>query len=307
MPSFNAHNIIASSQQAGQRLDNFLFTQIKGVPKSHIYSIIRRGEVRVNSKRTKPSYKIHPADQVRIPPIRKSAPRTQIPTPELCALIDDAILYEDERIIVLNKPAQIAVHGGVKQEHGIIETLRYLKDEPHLRMAHRLDIATTGCLLITRQIDILRKVHSLWHHKDCRKIYRLIVQGRWPYQEKLVESQLRKVRKSGEYIMENLDTEDKSSGRYAATLFSLLRHGNGISLLTAELITGRTHQIRRHCSDLGYPIIGDHKYAYIAEQSFKRSAKLALHAYQLSLAIGTKQTTFTAPCPPFFNTLINND
>ena len=293
------HKIIASAEQEGQRLDNFLLARIKGVPKSHIYSIIRRGEVRVNSKRIKPSYRIHDADLVRIPPMRRSIPDTSSPPPKLCELLANAVIYEDEDIIVLNKPPHIAVHGGIRQRHGIIESLRYVRNQPELDIAHRLDKETTGCLLISRRLPVLRRIHEYWHHEDCRKVYRLLVQGKWPHKKKLIQNKIRKVRKSGEYIMEGKEGE---KGKHAATLFSLVEYENGVSLLEAELITGRTHQIRQQCSELGYPIIGDQKYAYGGQQSFRKSVPLALHAYQLILpaALGIARRQFTAPSPQNF-------
>lgn len=288
MPHFKVHYITTTPEHQGRRLDNFLLTKMKGVPRSHIYSIIRSGEVRVNSRRIAPSYRLSHADEIRLPPMRKSAPPPLNPPKELSDLIHNAIVYQDDQLILLNKPANIAVHGGVKQRYGIIETLRH----PQLHLVHRLDSASTGCLLIARGVETTRRLQSLWH--NTTKIYRLLVRGHWKQKKQLVESQIKKVRKSGEYIM----TTAHKQGKYAATLFSVLGYGEDFSLVEARLITGRTHQIRCHCSQLGHPIIGDDKY----DTEAKPKQDLALHAYQLTLPTqaAVRKTHFIAPYPAIF-------
>jgi len=290
MPHFKVHYITTTPEHQGRRLDNFLLTKIKGVPRSHIYSIIRSGEVRVNSKRISPSYRLSCADEIRLPPIRKSAPASLNPPEQISDLIHNAIVYQDNQVVLLNKPAKIPVHGGAKQRYGIIEVLRHT--DPQLHLVHRLDRASTGCLLITRGVETTRRLQSLWHHST--KIYRLLVRGHWKQKKQLVENRIKKTHKSGEYIM----TTTHKQGKYAATLFSVLGYGEDFSFLEARLITGRTHQIRCHCSQLGHPIIGDDKY----DTDAKTKQDLALHAYQLILPIeaAVNKTNFTAPYPDIF-------
>ncbi len=290
MPHFKVHYITTTPEHQGRRLDNFLLTRIKGVPRSHIYAIIRSGEVRVNSKRIPPSYRLSPADEIRVPPIRKSAPASLNPSEQVSNLIHNAIIYQDDQVILLNKPAKIPVHGGAKQKYGVIEVLR--QTDPQLHLVHRLDRASTGCLLIARGVETTRRLQSLWHNST--KIYRLLVRGHWKQQKQLVENQIKKIHKSGEHIM----TTTHKQGKYAATLFSVLGYGEGFSFLEARLITGRTHQIRCHCSQLGHPIIGDDKY----DTEAKSKQDLALHAYQLILPTeaAVNRTHFTAPYPAIF-------
>lgn len=307
MGATEVEHVNVSAAQQGRRLDNFLLTHLKGVPKSRIYSIIRRGEVRVNSKRFKPSERINAGDTIRIPPLIRSSRRKRIPQQDLIDKINNSIIYKDKGFIVLNKPRGIASHGGSQHNFGVIEVLQYTMQSKEIYLVHRLDIETTGVLIIALSINLLREVNKLWHNKDCRKLYLLKVYGCWKEQEKQVVSYLVKSYKSGEFLMEEVINEDnkyqtefinhnKSTPKKAITFFRLKKQSKDYSLLEAELITGRTHQIRLQCAKLSHPILGDKKYSFMAGIK-EPERELALHCHKISLEIGNKQYEWIAPLP----------
>jgi len=245
------------SENAGKRLDNFLFNHLKGVPKSHIYQLIRTGQIRINGKRPKAQNRIEEEDRIRIPPV-KMTPKTQAPPPKkYITKLEDQILFEDNDLIVLNKPGDIAVHGGSGQSYGVIEAFRVLRpDAPSIDLVHRLDKETSGCLLLSKSAKALKQLHQQFREKTIRKIYHALVHGHWP-------KQLRKVNKrigqsqtaNGERIM-RIDP----NGQPALTLYKPLQQFDKFTLIEAQPISGRTHQIRVHCTSEGYPIAGDPKY-----------------------------------------------
>lgn len=243
-----------------QRIDNFLITHLKGAPKSLIYRIIRKGEVRVNKKRAKPDYRLSLGDIVRIPPINLSAPR-EIPTINYAwaAKLETAIIYEDKDIIAVNKPSGLAVHGGSGISLGLIESLRQLRSESNfLELVHRLDRDTSGCILIAKKRSVLKHLHQALQNKEINKIYHALVIGNWDKKNTKIDAPLKKNElKSGERIVKVM-----SNGKASLTNYRVLeRFSSFATLIEARPITGRTHQIRVHCQFAGCPIFGDDKYA----------------------------------------------
>ncbi len=270
------------TEQAGQRIDNFLLRQLKGVPKSRIYRLLRKGEVRVNKGRIKPEYRVQDGDEIRIPPIRLAERDHGNPSDGLVSRIEAAIIYEDERLLVLNKPAGVAVHGGSGVSHGVIEALRAARPTaPMLELVHRLDRETSGCLVIAKKRSSLRNLHELLREGGMEKRYLALVQGSWQGGTRTVTAALRKNQlKGGERIV-TVDTEGKS----ARTLFRPVQIFDQASLLDVNLDTGRTHQIRVHGAHIGHPLAGDEKYG---DTGFNRRMRglglrrLFLHAQSLS-------------------------
>jgi len=276
------------ADDAGQRLDNYLFKIAKGVPKSHVYRIIRGGEVRINRKRVDATYRIMAGDEVRMPPLRVAAPRpmsgvrpAQFP-----------VLFEDEHILVINKPAGVAVHGGSGVSFGVVEQLRAhgLQTRPNgafLELVHRLDRDTSGLLMLAKKRSALTALHEAMREGRVDKRYLALVAGHWPNARQHVKAPLEK------YLINNGERRVRVSadGMPAHTIFSLRERLGPYSLLEAELKTGRTHQIRVHLAHLGFPIVGDDKYGDHVEVSDRhgRTARDAgfrrmfLHAWRLAL------------------------
>ena len=241
----------------GQRIDNYLLSKLKGAPKSLIYRILRRGEVRVNKGRIKPSYRLQAGDLVRIPPLRLGEEKKVSPNEKFLSIISENILYEDKRLLIINKPSGLAVHGGSGLSFGLIEALRALRpDAPFLELAHRLDRETSGCLLIAKKRSALRAVHELLRHNQVDKRYLALLKGEWTGGERNIEAPLRKnTLKSGERIV-----RVASDGKPALSRFIPLVVRAEASLMEVKLETGRTHQIRVHAAFAGHPIAGDEKY-----------------------------------------------
>jgi 23S rRNA pseudouridine955/2504/2580 synthase len=288
------------SEDAGQRIDNFLMRQLKGVPKSHIYRILRKGEVRVNKGRVKAPYKIQAGDRVRIPPVRSviydAPPR---PSEQLRNTLEQSVVYEDDRLLVLNKPSGMAVHGGSGVSSGIIEALRVLRpNEHHLELVHRLDRETSGCLLISKRRSSLRILHELMRENRVDKRYLTLLAGSWRKGIQVVDKPLKKNTLQGGERVVRVDAE----GKQAETRFKRLQRFKEATLVEVELITGRTHQIRVHSAWLGSPVLGDTKYGdddankHMREMGLKR---LFLHAHQVSFRWpGEKHDlTVLAPLP----------
>ena len=267
---------------AGQRIDNFLLRQLKGVPKSYIYRILRKGEVRVNKGRVKALYRLNAGDRVRIPPIRLPAAAAPVqPAKALLDQLEKAILFEDERFLVLNKPSGLAVHGGSGMSFGVIEVLRRLRpDQPHLELVHRLDRETSGCLLISKRRSALRTLHELIRQNSVDKRYLALVAGSWRKGSRVVDLPLLKNTLQGGERMVRVDPDGKS----AETRFKRVQRYAKATLVEAELVTGRTHQIRVHSASLGSPILGDDKYGDAEANRWAKDLglkRLFLHAYSL--------------------------
>lgn len=286
-----------TADQAGQRIDNFLHTYLKGVPKSHVYRILRTGEVRINKGRIKPTYRLQENDQLRLPPVQHEAPTAQ---PRLSQVQELAglILYEDANLMVLDKPAGLAVHGGSGLSFGVIEGLRALYPKlSHLELVHRLDRDTSGCLMIAKKHSILRSLHELLRQGQIHKQYLALVQGRWNPRLTMVETKLRKnFLQSGERIV-----RVHAEGKPSQTQFTIERQFDTTTLLQVHPLTGRTHQIRVHTAHLGHPIAGDVKYGNEAFNQQMRQytlTRLFLHASQLEIHLpGRDHLTVQAPLP----------
>ncbi len=281
-----ARLVQVDAERAGQRLDNFLFRELKGVPRSLIYRLLRTGQVRVNKGRVKAAYRLGDGDQVRLPPVRLPEPQDKGAVPQWQRkALEAAVLYEDSRLLAINKPAGMAVHGGSGVSFGVIETLREMRPgDPHLELVHRLDRDTSGCLLVSKRRSMLRWLHQLIREKRIEKRYLALVVGRWAQKYRRVDAPLRKnALKSGERVV-RVDLEGKPS----RTDFRRLRLFPTATLVEARLHTGRTHQIRVHAAHLGTPILGDLKYGdrdannRVREQGFKR---LFLHAFALTFEL----------------------
>ena len=251
------YNLTIDDDHSGQRIDNFLFNKLKNVPKGRIYKMIRGGEVRVNKGRVSAFYKLQSNDIIRIPPYWAQESLSGDPGSNLIQLLLDSIIFEDAKVLVINKPSGIASHSGSQVDFGAIEILRAARDDlKNLELAHRLDRDTSGCLIFAKKRVALQELHQLIRDGDILKKYILLVKGRWTGGERIVDLPLLKNQlRSGERMVMVDD-----SGKRAITIFRPLKIGKEFSLLEAELKTGRTHQIRAHASNIGYPIAGDRKY-----------------------------------------------
>ena len=309
MQKNSASHITISAEQAGQRIDNFLLKHLKGVPKSHIYRLLRSGQVRVNSGRKKPHYKLQCDDILRIPPIRISE-SSDIRIPEsVLQQLKDAIIYEDENIIAINKPSGLAVHKGSGLSFGIIEAYRQIKPEQTLELVHRLDRETSGCLLLAKNRQILTLLHELLRHEKTvhiKKTYLALLHGHWTNGKKTIDIGISKVKRSGEHMMQADASGDRAISHFEALEFFDLPDNNKCSLMKINIETGRTHQIRVHAQHAGFPIIGDSKYGdKKANQRFRELGlkRLFLHARQLYLPLATP-ITLNAPLSDDLETLL---
>lgn len=273
------HFVEIGPNEDGQRLDNFLIRELKGVPKSRIYRLLRKGEVRVNKKRCKPSDRLVAGDQVRIPPIRlspSSAPAS--PGQGLQALLKKSILFEDEALLIIDKPSGLAVHGGSGLSLGLIESLRAMRPEKEfLELVHRLDRDTSGCLVLARSRKALVAMHETMRAGEIRKEYLALTNGKWPAKLTSVDAPLRKNQlSSGERIV-----RVEQDGKQALTHFSVEQRYGKATLVRAKLETGRTHQIRVHAQLSGHSIAGDEKYGDKDDGHYFKAAglkRLFLHA-----------------------------
>ena len=283
------------ARHAEQRLDNFLLSQLKGVPRSRIYKLLRSGQVRVNKGRKKPSYRLQLGDNVRIPPVTSVEPQQQLAPRAVQEMINDCILFENADLLVVNKPAGLAVHGGSNVQYGLIETLRQSRpDADMLELVHRLDQQTSGCLVIAKSRQALNQLHDKFRSdSDMEKIYRALVVGRWQGGEQLIEAPLKKNNlKSGERMV-----VVDAAGKAARSLFTPLAYYDEASDMEVKLFTGRTHQIRVHAHHVGHPVAGDRKYG---DQNYNQTLKdrglkrMFLHAQRLSFRLD-RDYDFVAP------------
>jgi len=284
--------------QAGQRVDNFLLARLKGVPKSRIYRIIRKGEVRVNKKRVKPDYKICTGDLVRIPPVRIAEKQDMLPPAvALQTVLNEAILLDDPDLMVLNKPSGLPVHGGTGVKTALIESLRYMYPELEgLELVHRIDKGTSGCLLLSKNNRSLQQLTDQFRHGGVTKTYHALVNGHWPSHIREVNAALEKHQPRGGERFVSVSEQ----GKPAVTRFDVLKECAGATLIQAMPVTGRTHQIRVHTSLAGCPIIGDEKYAsdeVLAKYATLGIKRLCLHAAQLSFTHpgNGRKVTLSAP------------
>ncbi len=295
-----------SPQQVGLRLDKFLAEQLPGVPRTRVFRMIRKGEVRVNGGRTTPQIRLGAGDRVRIPPVRLMAESPPAgPRGRVLEIIRHAIIHEDERLLVLDKPAGVAVHGGSGIEFGVIEALRALRPTESFELVHRLDRDTSGCLLVARTRAALREAHAVLREGRSQKRYLALVAGRWTLGQKRIEAPLRTdTRVNGERTV-RVDVNGKASVsefRPVQLFGTRTRGAPSASLLEVTLHTGRTHQIRVHAAYAGHPVAGDDKYGDATCNAALRARgleRMFLHAHSISFewANGVPFSAST-PLPP---------
>jgi len=282
--------LVIGEESEAQRIDNFLLRQLKGVPKSHVYRVLRSGEVRVNSGRVKPDYRLQVGDRVRIPPVRVSEGRPPPARP-----LDLPVVFEDASLLVIDKPSGIAVHGGSGVSFGVIESLRAARPQAKvLELAHRLDRDTSGLLILCKRRSALVELHRMLREGEVRKIYLAVVKGALAKKTlELRESLHKHVTASGERRV-----SVQADGRSALTRVTRLKSSGEFSLLQVELMTGRTHQIRVHLAHAGHPVVGDDKYGDFAlNRALKQ--RLLLHAAKLSFRhpLGGEPVKLESPLP----------
>jgi 23S rRNA pseudouridine955/2504/2580 synthase len=295
------------ADQAGQRIDNFLITLEKGVPKSRIYRALRKGEVRVNKGRIKQTYRLQAGDQVRIPPLRVSEKVIITELSEsLSEALENAILLEDDDLLVINKPSGLAVHAGSQIQLGVIEAMRIIRpDNRFVELVHRLDRDTSGCLVMAKSREALLNLQEQMKNAETDKRYLTLTKGRWPATENIVDLALQKnTLSSGERMV-----VPDVNGKKSKTLFEIKQDFTGCQLVAAKLYTGRTHQIRVHSASQSHPVGGDEKYG---DREFNKRLKqfglkrMFLHAWQLSIKhpITQQPLTFNAELPDTLNEVL---
>jgi 23S rRNA pseudouridine955/2504/2580 synthase len=284
---------------AGQRLDNFLMTRLKGVPRSHVYQLIRSGQVRVNSGRVQPRYRLKAGDSVRVPPVRQKV-RPAISDPgEGLAWLEERIIFEDDRLLVVDKPAGLAVHGGSGLDFGLIEGLRSLRPGlKTLELVHRLDRGTSGCVMVAKKRSALRRLHALLREGRIGKRYLCLVRGQWQHGEIEVDTPLVVARENAARRV-----RPDPDGKPARSVFRLVQHyGRKASLVEVEIETGRTHQIRVHAAEVGHPVAGDDRYgdrSFNAECERLGLKRMFLHAHLIEFVWPESDEEFfiSAPLP----------
>jgi len=300
-------NLTVDEASDGQRIDNFLAKTLKGVPKSHIYRILRSGEVRVNKGRIDASYKLVLGDVVRVPPIRVAASEKEVMNAPATAVLQKTIIFEDDALLVIDKPAGFAVHGGSGVSRGVIEQLRLERPKAKfLELVHRLDRETSGVLLLAKKRAALVALHEAIRNNQTDKRYLMLVAGEWTEKKKRVILDLQK------YVLPNGERRvnvvtDKSKDKYdeaqvSETIFYLKQRFAGFSLLEAQLVTGRTHQLRVQLAHLGFPIVGDDKYGDFAlnKSLVKKGLKrMFLHSAETNLRhpVSGEKLRLVAPLP----------
>ncbi len=293
-------HLTVHEDDSGQRLDNFLLRELKGVPRARLYRAVRKGEVRVNKGRVRADYRLVAGDIVRIPPLRQPAPGDVPAVPaRLAKDLERRVVHEDDDILVIDKPSGLAVHGGSGLSYGLIEALRQLRPEArYLELVHRLDRDTSGLVLLAKRAATLRELHRLLREKHVDKRYLALVAGSWPKSTRVVDAPLEKnILLSGERMV-----RISGEGKRAVTEFSVLSRYDGATLLEARPITGRTHQIRVHAQHAGFPLLGDEKYSDQRTEQFAREIglkRLFLHASALQFTVpGSGAMNLAAPPGP---------
>ncbi|HEY1069061.1 RluA family pseudouridine synthase [Thermomonas sp.] len=304
-PSGGAHTVRVPEDRAGQRLDNFLLGQLKGAPRSLIYKLVRSGQVRINGGRAKAERKLEAGDEVRIPPVRIESPQDgdRSPPKGLLAALDAAIVFEDARLLAINKPSGIASHGGSGISFGVIETLRALRPRDSLELVHRLDRDTSGLMVLAKKRSALTELQRLLredHGSGIEKRYLALLVGRMPDGVMSVDAPLHVgLRQGGErHVQVN------SAGKPSMSHFRVLERRGGQSYCEVRIETGRTHQIRVHAQHIGHPVAGDDKYGDAAANKRLREQvglrRLFLHASTLEFALdgGKAPYSLSAPLVP---------
>lgn len=307
-PSASVRLVVIDESHDGQRIDNYLLRELKGVPKSRIYRLLRKGEVRVNKSRIKPDFKLSSGDTVRIPPVRlPGVSGSAVPVSEgLSAALAKAILYEDEGLLIVDKPSGLAVHGGSGINLGLIEALRQLRPQQRfLELVHRLDRDTSGCVMLAKKRSVLRELHAMLREGGVDKRYYALVWGKWPARKQQVNTALHKyVLASGERMV-----RIEPDGKAALTQYTVVQRLPDATLVEARPVTGRTHQIRVHCRSAGYPIVGDEKYGDQDANRIYRGRglrRLFLHAHSLGFQLEDRRIQVEAPLPPDLQQFLGN-
>jgi 23S rRNA pseudouridine955/2504/2580 synthase len=300
--------VIVDEASETQKIDNFLLKILKNVPKSHIYKILRSGEVRVNKKRVDTTYRLQIDDEVRIPPIAvegERAPHVIEPKQQQTAWLDTNVIFEDDALLAINKPSGYAVHGGSGLNFGVIELIRHARPKAKfLELVHRIDRETSGILLIAKKRSALVNMHDMMRHNRIEKKYTMMVEGEWTDPKKTVELMLKKTfTQGGERRVNVIEDDDHDEDQQLSkSIFYLKKVLGPYSLLEAKLITGRTHQLRVQLSHLGFPILGDGKYGdfklnkLLEKKGLKR---MFLHAFSMKMKhpITEEPLELKAPLP----------
>lgn len=283
---------IVVKDHVGQRLDNFLLRELRPVPKSRVMQMIRRGEVRVNSKRAQVGLRLQEGDRIRVPPVVREEPQTKHITDSLRNHIQECVIYEDDRLFVVNKPAGLAVHAGGNIRIGLIDVVRSLYQGDRIELAHRIDKDTSGCVVMARTRIALLELHHAFNQKRIEKHYDAIVHGRWPDDKQSVDLAIRR------YTMPNGErrAEADPAGRSALTKFTVKSRCRNATWLDAVPVTGRTHQIRVHATSAGHFVLGDSKYSL--EGCAIEAPRLMLHSSSIAI---DKGPSIQAPLDEVFN------
>ncbi|PZQ10013.1 MAG: 23S rRNA pseudouridine(955/2504/2580) synthase [Rhodanobacter denitrificans] len=296
IPVPGVQKVAVPADREGQRLDNFLATRLKGVPKSLIYRLLRTGQVRVNGKRAKPDRRLAAGDEVRLPPVRTAERETATPPPEQAERVEATIIHEDRDFLVIDKPSGVASHGGSGVSFGAIELLRAARPRDTLELVHRLDRDTSGVLVLARRRSALTALQTEIREGRVSKHYLALLEGRLPQARLTVDAPLRKSVLQGGERMVRVDPDGKPSRSH---LLQIEQYADA-TFTQIALETGRTHQIRVHCAHIGHPLAGDEKYGSREFNRRMREAglrRLFLHAARFEFSIGERSYGFSAPLP----------
>ena len=292
--------LTVDAESAGQRLDNYLLRLLKGVPKTHVYRVIRSGEVRVNKGRAGADTRVSEGDLIRVPPMRVATP-----TPSTAPAREFPVLLEDEHVLAIAKPAGVAVHGGSGVSFGVIEQLRRSRPTARfLELVHRLDKETSGILLLAKKRSALTALQDQFRDRATGKTYAALVFGDWPARLKVIDLALHKTLDAAGERHVRVVGEDHADGRRSITLVTVAQQLPGATLLDVSIKTGRTHQIRVHLASSGHPIVGDPKYGDFARNKAfakdRRFERMFLHARELAFdhPASGERTLLVAPLPP---------
>ena len=299
-----ARFVTIDANHAGQRIDNFLLREIKSAPRSYVYRILRKGEVRVNKKRAKPLLKLKDGDVVRIPPIFLEIKTEQAKAPDgVLKSINDSIILEDDDLILINKPSGLAVHGGTGQKYGLIESFRQLRpDMPFVELVHRLDKETSGIVMLAKSRGVLLELHGMLQDKSINKYYQTLALGKWQCGVQHIKNNLQRQQGKQQKVKVVEDSENsKESESIFYPIHCYKLDAKFYSLLEVELLTGRMHQIRTQLADRGTPVLGDSQYGNFSENREAKKLiglkRLFLHAFHLQFTLASSGKTYDCQIP----------